>query len=365
MRVLVLAADYVPGAWSGIGAAVASQTAAVARQGVEVDLMLPAARPAPPAPRTTRLRTHALSPARFPLPPRVFDVVHLHSLGFSELALQLRSRFGMPLVYTAHASLHAEAPQFSRVSGWGAVQDRVLARSEHVLFPSAAERTAALVRLPALRFRSSVHPNGIARGAPRRAMRASTGPIVFAGRFTESKGVMVLSEIVDRLGDHPDLRFVLAGGHGDELGGRIVAKLLRRHPDRCRSVGWLAPEALERLFGDASMVLVPSRYEPFGMVALEAMKAGAPVIAASVGGLREVVGPGAGGILVAENSPDAWCAAILRLWHSPGLRDELARRGPIHVAERYEPDVLARSLVEDVYRPLAMRQPDLATARTS
>ena len=353
MRVLVLTADYAPGAWSGIGTAVAVQAAAVARRGLDVDVMVPEDRIARGAAQTARLRVRPLNRSRFPYRPDDFDVVHLHSLGFTELALQIRSRFGIPLVDTAHASLRDELP--GRSSGWTRVQDLVVARSDHVVFPSAAERDAATRRSPGLAKRSSVHPNGVPPAVVHSTASARTGPIVFAGRFAETKGLALLSEIVDSLDGHPAIRFVLAGGHAEPAGRRMVADLVARHPERCRTVGWLAPAALQRLFARASMVLVPSRYEPFGLVALEAMRAGAPVLAAATGGLREVVGPESGGVLVRSRRPEDWCAAILELWRSPGLRASLARRGPSYVAERYDPDTLAGALVDEVYRPLAAR----------
>jgi 1,4-alpha-glucan branching enzyme len=345
MRVLVLSADYPPRAWSGIGAAVALQARAMTRQGVEVDVLLP---PGQAAPDVSAVRVHELSATRFPLPPRVFDVVHLHSLCFSELALQLQSRYGLPLVYTAHALLRHEVPAFARRSGWGAVQDRVLARSDHVLFPSEAERR----RAPTLHRRGSVLRNGV---EPARLRSSAAGPIVFAGRFAEGKGVLLLREIVERIVSRPGPSFVFAGGHGDGPGERTIELLVRRFSARCRCVGWLAPPALERLLAEASIVLVPSRYEPFGMVALEAMRVGTPVLAASVGGLRETVRPGSGGMLVESPTADSWCEAICRLLHVPGLRVELSRRGPEYVAKNYDPDRLARTLVERVYRPLAER----------
>jgi glycosyltransferase involved in cell wall biosynthesis len=299
---------------------------------------------------------------RFPSAPERFDVVHLHSLGFAELALQLQAKFGLPLVYTSHSSVHAELPRWSRTSGWGSVQDRVLARSDHVLFPSLAERTATVARLPGLEHRSSVHRNGSVRAPSPPPAAARTGPVVFAGRFSESKGLSLLSEVVDRLAGQPGIRFTFAGGHGDEQGRRIVTELVERHPDRCRVSGWLAPPALEQLFAAASMVVVPSRYEPFGMVALEAMRVGAPVLAAATGGLREVVGPGSGGLLVHSRRAEDWCAAIVHLWNAPELRATLAQRGPAYVAEHFDPDTLARALVERIYQPLGAGRVDAMTA---
>ena len=352
MRVLVLTADYPPRVWSGIGGAVALQAEAAARQGVEVDVLLP---PGQAVARVGAARVHELSASRFPLTAPDFDLVHLHSLGFSELALQLRSRFGLPLVYTAHASLRDEVPAFARRSGWAAAQDRILARSDHVLFPSESERR----RAPIPAGRASVLPNG---AEPTSVRGSADGPIVFAGRFAESKGVLLLREIVERLASRPGPSFVLAGGHGDEPGERAVELLVRRFPGRCRRVGWLGRQALDRLFAEASIVLVPSRYEPFGMVALEAMRVGTPVLAASVGGLREVVRQGSGGVLVESPTADSWCAAIRHLLSRPDLRAELARRGPRYVAANYDADRLARTLVERVYRPLVERRPATAGA---
>jgi 1,4-alpha-glucan branching enzyme len=352
VRILVLTADYAPGAWSGIGTAVAAQAAAVARRGVDVDVMVADARLARAAAREGRLRVHALGRTRFGLNPAHFDAVHLHSLGLTELALELSRRFGLPLVYSAHASVREELAGRARAGGWARAQDALLAHAEHVIFPGAGERDAAIRRRPDLRSRSRVLANGVPVLPARPALAARLGPIVFAGRFAETKGLTLLRDIVTATAAHPELRYVLAGGHGDAHGHRVVGELVSRFANRCRTVGWLEPRPLERLLATASMVLVPSRYEPFGMVALEAMRVGTPVVAAATGGLREVVGPGSGGVLVESRRAEDWRTAILELWRSAELRTTLARRGPIYVAARFDADTLACALVDGVYRPL-------------
>ncbi len=174
--------------------------------------------------------------------------------------------------------------------------------------------------------------------------------MVFAGRFARTKGIDLLAMIVRRLAGR--YRFVLAGGHGDAHGHRITAALAADCGEACRVVGWLDREALDRLFAGAGLVLIPSEYEPFGLVALEAMRAGAPVLAAGVGGLVDAVGPESGGRLVYSRDPRVWCAAIDEILGTPALRRELRRRGPAYVALRHDPVRLARRLVDDVYRPL-------------
>lgn len=361
MRTLLLTADYPPRAWSGIGTAVATQARALAHIGAGVRVLSPSGVTAG-APRSPRAAgdpvVTPLSHARFGVDPGGFDVVHLHSLALAELALQVRQRFGAPLVYTAHSLLHLELGSISRQSDrartWRGLQAAVLAASDHVVLVSTAERTAVLARLPWLEQRCSVVPNGAPAALRRPAAHCGDGPVVFAGRFTRAKGIALLRDIVERLAPR-GIPFVLAGGHGDDEGERMVDELVRRFPQRCVAVGWLDRRALDGLLSRAGLVVVPSEYEPFGMVALEAMRVGAPVLAADVGGLSDTVGPGSGGRLVASRDPLVWSEAVASLYAQPSLRATLAARGPGYVAARYDPVRMARRLVDEVYEPAIRR----------
>src|SRR5262245_30723553 len=133
MKVMILTADYPPAAWSGIGAAVALQARALAALGVETQVMV-ASKERRPFLIEDGLRVHWLSRARFPVDAREFDLVHLHSLALSELALELRGRFHLPLVYTAHSWLPSELGQSAEAAFWCAVQGRVMAASHRVIF---------------------------------------------------------------------------------------------------------------------------------------------------------------------------------------------------------------------------------------
>jgi len=351
VRALMLTADYPEPVWSGIGTAVAAQAAALTAVGVDVHVLAPARADGPAAaPAGRGPVVHGLSGDRCPVRPAEFDVIHLHSLSLGELALEMRRRFRVPLVYTAHSLLERELPGVPEAEGWRRLQVALMTRSDHVVFLSADERTAALDRLPSLAGRSSVLPNGVAALPPAGPAPEEPGPVVFAGRFARSKGMALLDVIVRRLAGR--YRFVVAGGHGDALGHRIADGLAAAHPEACRVVGWVDRETLDRLFSGAGLVLIPSEYEPFGIVALEAMRVGAPVLAAAVGGLVEAVGPGSGGRLVRSRDPRVWCEAIHEILGAPALRRELRRRGPAYVALRHDPVRLARRLVDEVYRPV-------------
>jgi len=102
---------------------------------------------------------------------------------------------------------------------------------------------------------------------------------------------------------------------------------------------------LATLYRAAEMVVVPSLYEPFGMVALEAMACGTPVIAAASGGLHEIMAHGECALPAPPNDPVTLAGAILHLLQQPERAAQIARRGAEVVRERYRwQDVARRTL---------------------
>jgi len=96
-------------------------------------------------------------------------------------------------------------------------------------------------------------------------------------------------------------------------------------------------------------VLVPSCYEPFGMVAVEAMRAGAPVLASCVGGLAEILTPESGGRLVGSQDPADWRDQALDILRDDCLAGALAQRGPEYVKTCFNPSDVAARLMREVY----------------
>ena len=337
-RVLVLTADYPPRVWSGIGTAVAGQAAALRERGLLVEVVRP-----------------PLPAERFPVDVRRFDVIHLHSLSLSEVALRAHDRYGVPLVYTVHASFGDELRASSepgsslprteeRATFWAAVQDRLLSECDRVVFLNESERARAVAARPALRARSAVIAHGLARPPAHVPCAREEGLVVFAGRFAWTKGLTVLQAAMPRVFACSAARLVLAGGHGDAAGTRAVDELVRDQPTRCRRLDWLESSDVPALLAAASLVVMPSFYEPFGLVALEAMQVGTPVLAAAVGGLKELTGTGSGAVQVDGHEPESWSSAIVELLSDPAARRELGRRGPLHVAAHYSINETARRL---------------------
>jgi glycogen(starch) synthase len=107
----------------------------------------------------------------------------------------------------------------------------------------------------------------------------------------------------------PAARMVLAG---DGPARADVKRLVQEHGlvDRVELTGWVDPARVQDSINRVTALLVPSRREAFGLVALEAAQLGRPVIAARVGGLVEVVADGETGLLVPPESPDDWARAM-------------------------------------------------------
>ena len=353
-RLMLLTADYPPRPWSGIGRAVEAQARALAGRGHEVHVLVAGPgsatgkRGAPRRPDPAEPIVHRLSRRHFPVDAEAFDQVHLHSLALGALALELRRRFDLPLAYTVHGLVHRELPPGPRARRAARWQRRLLAASDAVVFLSRAERRAGCAYLPTVADRSRVIPNGLPEHrmltAPPAAGDRRAGPVVFAGRFARSKGIDRLARLVPELVSRHRPGVVIAGGHGDDAGEALVADLVRRFT-ACRCPGWLTGRALGRLFDRAALVLIPSRYEPFGLVALEAMARGAPVLAADVGGLRDVVMPGCGSRRLADPTLGIWTAAALEM-----LGDsDAGRRGPAFVRRRFAIGRVAERLEREVY----------------
>jgi D-inositol-3-phosphate glycosyltransferase len=302
-----------------------------------------------------------------------YDVVHGHYWLSGDPALTASRTWGVPLVASFHTlglirgSVPGEAPEPPHRT---VAEVEVIARADRVLAPTPAEAAHLIERYGASSDRVRVVPPGVDRslffpraaGEARRALDLEGARVLlFAGRLQSLKGpdvaIRVLAEAIrldPRIGR--DLMLVVMGGPSgagpDPLGRlRDLAGSLRVG-DRVRFLPPRPHEELPDVYAAADVVLVPSRSESFGLVALEAQACGVPVVASSVGGLRYVVGHGQGGFLTPPDDPTTMARRTLEI-----LRDQaLARRlsaGAIEQASLF-PWSATTERLGSVYRELAL-----------
>jgi glycogen(starch) synthase len=165
----------------------------------------------------------------------------------------------------------------------------------------------------------------------------------FAGRLVYEKGVQHVIHALPELRDrHPGLRLIVAGDgpYKPELQAEVAR--LRLEPT-VHFAGFVGGD-LAATFAASDTVVVPSIYEPFGMVALEAAAAGAPLAVAATGGLAEIVEPGVTGVTFPTRDPDALAAAVSTLLHDQRSARRMARRARVMVRTRYGwPAIAART----------------------
>jgi glycosyltransferase involved in cell wall biosynthesis len=165
--------------------------------------------------------------------------------------------------------------------------------------------------------------------------------ILCVGRSSDpNKGIGTLIEALARL-PHP-LRLTLVDVDHAEHPARIAARKLGC-ADRLQITGRVEAEKLVALYQRASLVVVPSRYEGFGLPAVEAMACGTPVVACAVGALPEVMSATGGGVLVPHDDPDRLADAIANCMARPEMRSQLGKLGRARAEEVYAWPRVARA----------------------
>lgn len=181
-------------------------------------------------------------------------------------------------------------------------------------------------------------------GWPRRTEPAARGPILFVGTLEPRKNLHRLTEayalLLDRRPDLPDL--VLAGALDAPTRDLFTGPVsLAGAIDRIRLTGYVTDDERQRLYREASMLVLPSLDEGFGIPALEAMTIGLPVVASNRGALPEVVG--SAGILVEPDDAEALAAAIERVLDDAAFSREMSEAG-VRRAARFTWDSSAERL---------------------
>jgi len=175
--------------------------------------------------------------------------------------------------------------------------------------------------------------------------------VLLIGRLVYEKGFQLALEAMPTVIERaPGTRFLVAGSgtHEQELKRQAADLGLEEHGT---FLGWIGDDVLHSLYRIADVCVVPSIYEPFGLVALEAMASGCPCIVADTGGLREVVPEDGAGLRFRARDPQALAEVTARLLLDDELGDRLVAEGLEHIRGFDWGDVAAST--EELYGSLA------------
>jgi len=294
------------------------------------------------------------------------DVVHAHFWMSGHAALLAARELGIPVVHTFHAlgvvkrryqgDLDTSPPQ--RI----AIEKEILRRADHVV-ATCSDEVFELVRMGGTRGRLTVVPCGVDhdlfRPDGRRARRRpGLRRIVCVGRLVARKGV---GNAISALVQLPDTELIVAGGPprhrlGEDPEARRLRALARECgvADRVELRGRMDREDVAALLRSADAVACVPWYEPFGIVPLEAMACGTPVVASAVGGMIDSVVDGVTGVHVPPRDPERLAEALAPLLADPERRATYGAAGVERVRRRYGwPRIAAATL--DVYARVAAR----------
>ena len=390
MRVLIISWEYPPVIEGGLGRHVRKLSESLVRDGVEVHVLTRGGGRLPAEADQHGVLVHRVPEPQFPkdlsafvrwvdamnadmhalaaeLCERLeFDLVHSHDWLVAGAAHRTAREIERPWLVTVHAT------EFGRHQGWvqnhpqshiHAAERAMVRRADHVITCSRYMRVHVANVFGVRPAKVTAIPNGI---DPRdlqpvepdlEALRARYAApdellVLLVGRLVYEKGFHLaldaLAPVVRRLGG---VRFVVAGTGTAERELKRQARSLGLS-GHGRFLGWVGDDMLHSLYRVSDLCIVPSIYEPFGLVALEAMASGCLCVVADTGGLREVVPvEGTVGLRFPSQDATALRAVLERVLADDAARAQLVAEAREHVL-RFDWTEVARRTAE-IYAALA------------
>jgi glycogen synthase len=382
-RVLLLSWEYPPVIEGGLARHVRKLAEALVRQGMTVDVLTRGVSDAAPdgQPGVDELGGVTIHRVREPGWPRDldrfvawveqmnddmlaagealaedahYDLIHGHDWLVAKASAKLAERLGVPYVTTIHATEHQGWVQDYPQSHIHSVERWMARRADGLIVCSYYMRGHVADIFDVDERRVTVIPNGIdprelrPAGDLQALRREFAEPheklVLFVGRLVYEKGFqLALDALPSVLKGVQDVRFLVAGSGTHEAELKEQAQRLGLS-DHGSFLGWIGDDVLHSLYRIADLCVVPSIYEPFGLVALEAMASGCPCIVADTGGLREVV-PVGERVGLRFNGGDAEHLGVMieRLLVDEPLRERLVTEASEHVLSFDWDDIAQRT----------------------
>lgn len=276
-----------------------------------------------------------------------FDVIHAHDWLVAYSAKTLKNSYNLPLVSTIHATesgrnggIHDEIQRYINDTEWMLTYESSEVVVNSKFMKNELQRLFGLpyekINVVANGINSTAY-SGVERDYDFRRQYAADNEkiILFMGRLVYEKGIQhLISAMPKILANYHDAKLVIGGKGGmlDELKAQVEAMGLGQ---KVYFTGYLNSKQVSKMYRCADVSVFPSTYEPFGIVALEAMLAGVPTVVSDVGGLNEIVEHGVDGMKSYAGNPNSLADSILALLYNPQLCDSIVKKARIKVKNEY------------------------------
>jgi glycosyltransferase involved in cell wall biosynthesis len=376
MRIVMLSWEFPPRIVGGIARHVCGLSRALSRFGVEVHVFTYDFPGTDLEERVDGVHVHRIDSYKFPAPDfpswnymmnlnmqraasefirdaeGAVDILHAHDWLVAIAAMGLKHMFRIPLVATIHST------EYGRRNGLHTPYHRMVHEMEHWLTYEAwraiccseymASHVVWALGLP--RGKIDVIPNGVepkeyGRLYERESIRGryaspSEKLVLFVGRLVYEKGANVLVQAMPSILSRVNAKLVMVGD--GYMKDQLMAQARYLGVEKKVYVtGFLDDETLRTLYQAADVCVFPSLYEPFGIVALEAMASKTPVVVSDVGGLSEIVEHDKTGVRIYPNSADSLAWGVTKVLTDPQYTENLRSNAYRKLQEVYDWDKIA------------------------
>ena len=276
-----------------------------------------------------------------------FDVIHAHDWLVANAAKALKNAFDIPIVSTIHATeagrnsgIHDDTQRYINDTEWLLTYEstEVIVNSNYM-----KNHVQGLFGLPFDKINvipngiNLTNFNGIERDYDFRRQYAMDNEkiILYVGRLVYEKGVQhLISAMPKILENYHDAKLIIAGKGGmlDELKGQAEAMGLS---NKVYFTGYLNSKQVQKMYKCADVAVFPSTYEPFGIVALEAMLAGVPTVVSDIGGLNEIVDHGINGMKSYAGNCNSIADSVISLLYDKQLAANVSKKAKQKVKEEF------------------------------
>ncbi len=283
-----------------------------------------------------------------------FDVIHAHDWLVANAAKALKNAFDIPIVSTIHATeagrnsgIHDDTQRYINDTEWLLTYEstEVIVNSNYM-----KNHVQGLFGLPFDKINvipngiNLTNFNGIERDYDFRRQYAMDNEkiILYVGRLVYEKGVQhLISAMPKILENYHDAKLIIAGKGGmlDELKGQAEAMGLS---NKVYFTGYLNSKQVQKMYKCADVAVFPSTYEPFGIVALEAMLAGVPTVVSDIGGLNEIVDHGINGMKSYAGNCNSIADSVISLLYDKQLAANVSKKAKQKVKEEFNWNKIAQ-----------------------